>query len=185
MERVRGKGLRRWGPDSSCSHPTPTRLRPSPPAPPAPVALLGIARVQAARHWESFLQQAGSSGHEPSPTRPPHLPRQIWPSHHQSVSCCGWFCSVVNSPPDGSRARRREQGRGWNRPWTHSSRESVSCRPWSMNSGQKRQTKHDVSEERIEATKSVRKYFQVETPESNLAAGVESYSTLTSSDAVT
>ena len=27
-------------------------------------------------------------------------------------------------------------------------RESVSCRPWSMNSGQKRQTKHDVSEER-------------------------------------
>ena len=51
-------------------------------------------------------------------------------------------------------------------------RESVSCRPWSMNSGQKRQTKHDVSEERTEATKSIWKYFQVETPESNLAAGV-------------
>lgn len=31
-------------------------------------------------------------------------------------------------------------------------KESVSCRPWSMNSGQKRQTKHDVSEERTEAT---------------------------------
>ena len=83
-----GKGFRRRGPDSSCSHPTPTRLRPSPPAPPAPVTLLGIARVQAARHRESSLQQAGRSGQEPSPPRPPHLPRQIRPSR-QSVSCCG------------------------------------------------------------------------------------------------
>jgi hypothetical protein len=41
-----------------------------------------------------------------------------------------------------------------------------------MDSGQKRQTKHDMSEERTEDTKGVRKYFQVETPESNLAAGV-------------
>ena len=58
------------------------------PAPPAPVTLLGIARVQAARHRESSLQQAGRSGQEPSPPRPPHLPRQIRPSR-QSVSCCG------------------------------------------------------------------------------------------------
>ena len=115
----RGKGLSRQGPNSSCSHPNPTKLRPSPPTLPDPVTLVGVARVRALRIL--LLQQAGSSGHEPSPSRRPHLPRQIRPSC-QSVSCCGWFCSVVNSSQDGRRARTREQGGGWKRPWTHSSR---------------------------------------------------------------